>query len=407
VAASALVCLGCWAASAQAYVYWANMSLADPDASTIGRAASDGSGVEQGFMAGVDYPLSLAVDGSHLYWAGAGGIGRANLDGSDADPDFVTVPGSFYAAVAVDGSHIYWSDDVAGTIGRANLDGSDADPDFIADAGSNPLGLAADGSHVYWVNADGSSMEAIGRANVDGSGVEGSFITLPPSSSLCGVAVDGAHVYWSDEAGEAIGRADLDGSAVEDKFIAAEAPCELALDGSHVYWAGQANNAIGRADLDGSAVEQSLIPSAAGSYPIGVAADPLPAPAPPAPGPAPTSPPNSTPSATPTPSTKGGVPDTIIRAHPKAKVKTGKVKAMVRFTFASDQAGATFRCALDKGKFKPCSSPAIYAVKPGRHRFRVEALGAAGTDPTPGSFSFRVVRKKSHGASGRKARRHH
>jgi hypothetical protein len=297
---------------------------------------------------------------------------------------------------------------VAGTIGRANLDGSDADPDFIADAGNNPLGLAADGSHVYWVNANGSSTEAIARANLDGSGVEPNFISLPSSSSLCDVAVDGSHVYWSDEAGEAIGRANLDGSGVEEKFIAAEAPCELALDGAHIYWAGQANNAIGRADLDGSGVEQSLIPSAPGAYPIGVAADALPAPSPvPSPSPASAPAPGSAPSPAPTPPSPGGAPDTIIHAHPKAKVKTSKAKAKVRFTFASDQAGATFRCALDKGKFKPCSSPATYTVKPGRHSFRVEAVSAAGTDPTPARFSFKVVRKKGHGASGHKTRRHH
>jgi hypothetical protein len=87
-------------------------------------------------------------------------------------------------------------------------------------------------------------------------------------------------------------------------------------------------------------------------------------------------------------------------------VRTSRAKTKVRFTFASDQAGATFRCALDKGRFRPCTSPATYAVKPGRHRFRVEALGAAGTDPTPAGLSFKVVRKKGHGTGGRKTRRH-
>jgi hypothetical protein len=91
------------------------------------------------------------------------------------------------------------------------------------------------------------------------------------------------------------------------------------------------------------------------------------------------------------------VPNTVIRAHPKAKLKTRRAKAKVRFRFGSDQAGASFRCALDRGKLKRCTSPATYAVKPGRHRFRVEAVDAAGADPTPASFSFKVVRRKPHG----------
>jgi hypothetical protein len=33
-------------------------------------------------------------------------------------------------------------------------------------------------------------------------------------------------------------------------------------------------------------------------------------------------------------------------------------------------------------------------VKPGRHVFKVVAIGPAGPDPSPASFRFRVVRKR-------------
>jgi hypothetical protein len=57
-------------------------------------------------------------------------------------------------------------------------------------------------------------------------------------------------------------------------------------------------------------------------------------------------------------------------------------------------AGATFQCKLDKGSFAPCISPKTYKVKKGKHTFSVEAVGPAGTDPTPATFSFKVKKKK-------------
>jgi hypothetical protein len=87
------------------------------------------------------------------------------------------------------------------------------------------------------------------------------------------------------------------------------------------------------------------------------------------------------------------VGDTILGSHPKRTVRTGKRKVKVTFDFSSTLAGATFECKLDRGRFTPCTSPAGYRVKPGRHSFSVISVGAAGADPTPASFSFKVGRK--------------
>ena len=88
-------------------------------------------------------------------------------------------------------------------------------------------------------------------------------------------------------------------------------------------------------------------------------------------------------------------PNTKLGKHPAAKVKTKAAKAKVKFTFSADVAGATFQCKLDKGAYKPCASPKIYRVKPGKHKFSVRAVGPGGTDNTPATFSFKVVREKS------------
>jgi virginiamycin B lyase len=97
--------------------------------------------------------------------------------------------------VAVDRQYIYWVGDPR-DIGRANLDGSDVNPSFmtLVDA----TWVAVNDQHIYWVN---SADVAIGRANLVGSQVNRSFITLPEGSSPNAVAVNGQHIYWSDVAG--------------------------------------------------------------------------------------------------------------------------------------------------------------------------------------------------------------
>jgi hypothetical protein len=87
-------------------------------------------------------------------------------------------------------------------------------------------------------------------------------------------------------------------------------------------------------------------------------------------------------------------PNTILGSHPKKTIKSKKKKVKVKFTFSSDVAGATFECKLDKGSSAPCTSPKTYKVKPGKHTFSVEAVGAGGPDQTPATFKFKVKKKK-------------
>src|ERR687892_321651 len=172
----------------EAFVYWGDVPPRDRP--TIGRANLDGTGATRQFitLGGLSASTNgVAVDDAHVYWNLLGQIGRANLDGTGVDRSFIS--GIVAGAVAVDAAHVYWSDSSAN--GRANLDGTGVDRSFITgiDAGA----VAVDAAHVYWSD---SITGAIGRANLDGSGVEPSFIPNP-GSSPCGVAVDDAHVYWN------------------------------------------------------------------------------------------------------------------------------------------------------------------------------------------------------------------
>jgi hypothetical protein len=74
----------------------------------------------------------------------------------------------------------------------------------------------------------------------------------------------------------------------------------------------------------------------------------------------------------------------------KPKKRTTKRRA--KFTFSSSEAGSHFKCKLDRKPYTPCSSPFVKRVKPGKHRFRVEAIDAAGNvDPTPASYRWKVL----------------
>lgn len=238
-------------------LYWANSA-----SYSIGRANVDGSLANPALVSlpNTSGPVGVAVDGQHVYWAddAQGRIGRANLDGSGADDSFITLSGDTYnvADVAVDPQHVYWVDglNTTGEIGRANLDGSGVDQSFITVPGY-PAAVAVSGQYIYWANELDNS---IGRANLDGSGVDQSFIT--GCSSPLAVAVDGQHIYWTNGGGFSLGEANLDGSGVNQDFIASSpsAPGGLALDGQHLYW--QTNNTIARANLDGSGVNENFIP---------------------------------------------------------------------------------------------------------------------------------------------------
>jgi hypothetical protein len=82
-------------------------------------------------------------------------------------------------------------------------------------------------------------------------------------------------------------------------------------------------------------------------------------------------------------------PETSIIKRPKDKSSRSKAK----FKFSSSEAGSSFACRLDKKKFKPCVSPKVYKVRPGKHTFEVRATDAAGNvDPTSAKDRFKVLR---------------
>ena len=83
-------------------------------------------------------------------------------------------------------------------------------------------------------------------------------------------------------------------------------------------------------------------------------------------------------------------PGTTITAGPKGTI----TRRTVTFRFRATQAASRFRCTLDLGAWRPCSSPrSLRNLAVRRHVFRVRAIDPSGNvDPTPARRAFRVVR---------------
>lgn len=78
-------------------------------------------------------------------------------------------------------------------------------------------------------------------------------------------------------------------------------------------------------------------------------------------------------------------PSTSITRHPPKKAGSS-----AKFKFTSDKPGATFRCRLDRRRFRACTSPVTYRkLAAGEsHRFKVFAIDELGV-PDPSKATFR------------------
>lgn len=99
----------------------------------------------------------------------------------------------------------------------------------------------------------------------------------------------------------------------------------------------------------------------------------------------------------------GGDPDTRIDKRPKATVRTKAKRAVVKLSFSSPDAGASFACRLvriAKGAktpaFAACKSPKTYRLAAGRYRFEVRAALGGAVDKSPATAAFRVVHVARH-----------
>lgn len=256
---------------AAAAVYWSSSN------GGVGAANLDGTELQSDYFYW-PYPAEsggsscgVAINSAYLYWAGSSGIGRRRLEGEGIYPATVVPHLEGPCGLTLDGSHIYWgnpgghppSGPLAGSLGRANLDGSEATNAFVTGL-ERPCDVAVGGSHVFWVEHPPiSEAGGIGRANLDGSMPQRSFIPFPTWNPSCGLTASGGYLYWGE--GQAIARTNLDGGEVDDAFIPGTGIVTgIAVQSGYIYWAAEwpdGTSSIGRANLDGSEANPTWISS--------------------------------------------------------------------------------------------------------------------------------------------------
>lgn len=91
------------------------------------------------------------------------------------------------------------------------------------------------------------------------------------------------------------------------------------------------------------------------------------------------------------------LPDTRFVKAPPGTVRTAaKRAARLRFVLAADRPGSSFRCRLDRQRFRPCEARLALRVPRGRHRFEAYAVDALGNvETTPARRIVRVTPKHS------------
>lgn len=96
----------------------------------------------------------------------------------------------------------------------------------------------------------------------------------------------------------------------------------------------------------------------------------------------------------------------LLACVPRTRITRFKLRqrrAKVWFTAAGTQEAVTFRCRLDRRRWRPCASPVVYKrLKPRRHVIKVRAYSPIASDQTAAKRKFRVKRPaKSKGVARR------
>lgn len=163
------------------HIYWANFG-----SNSIGRASLDGSSPSQFFIGAVYEPCGLAADSKFIYWTSAAlnYVGRALIDTGDKGPPLVEGDKSFgFCGLAVSAGHLFWGG-FGNRIGRVNVDGSEAEPSFLTGV-DGACGIAVHGDRLYWSEQQSGD---IGVAGLNGGAPPERIVSS--LSRPCGLAVD-------------------------------------------------------------------------------------------------------------------------------------------------------------------------------------------------------------------------
>jgi hypothetical protein len=223
-------------------VYWSTQGSYDPDAGwydgSVVKVAADGGDRPVPLATAQANPISVAVDGTHVYWAdnSSGSLLRVAVDGGT--PITLATGLSFPSAIATDGTSIYCAEHGNGTIETVANDSEAGAPKTLLVFGQDNIwGIAVAGGSVYWVDD--------GPLERDGGFTHGAIMQVPADGGLFarlawpvdnpyGIAADSTHVYWTQIG--AVMSAPLDGGPPTMIAPGQQEPGGVVVDSTNVYW---------------------------------------------------------------------------------------------------------------------------------------------------------------------------
>jgi len=247
------------------HVYWSNYT----STGAIRRATITG-GAAENLATSQNLPNGIAVNSTRIYWA-AEGESRVRMTlkgGGGAVTTIWNLPASSPAAVSATDAVVVW-DTWAGGIYRANADGSSPAVVYPIGTNSNPNRIVTDGTYIWWVNWGGGQV----RRGTLTSGVPINLATS--QGELLSVAVDDTHAYWTSGNPSNLIRRGLKGETSTPVTLASEqtsTPIGLAVDATHVYFASADAGTVSRVAKSGSPATVELLATGQG-YPAFMAVD--------------------------------------------------------------------------------------------------------------------------------------
>ncbi|MFZ5470355.1 MAG: hypothetical protein ACOZIN_13040 [Myxococcota bacterium] len=202
-------------------VYWIH-----PENEVVMRAPLAG-GAPTPIASGQENLSALALDDTHVYWAGAEEIRRAPKAGGPVQ--VVASKLSIPSGLSVDAQAVYWYSPMSGKLARAPKKGGAARPVLSENVTLHSFFL--DDGFLYW--SLGSEKKAVIRRQATSGGKP--FDVVTGQDVPAGLTADATHVYWTT--GDAIFRVPKEGGAAAQTVVdGTDRALSVAVDETHVYW---------------------------------------------------------------------------------------------------------------------------------------------------------------------------
>jgi len=236
-------------------IFWTNVV----GGTVVSHSINPGGGVTV-IATGLTSPETVVADVSKVYWsdtfgvgAGGGGIGRANHDGSELEPEWLSAADTENTRLLLDNATEVFALRITGGVVRASK--VFASPVTIATGAA--WGGYLDGDMLYWADYGGGQLL---RADVSGDGPFDVEVIATGQPNIYGVFVLDDVAYWTVEGDCMAGTGGMVRARAIDALgpvvdIASDLRCpeDLVVDAEHVYWTEwNGAGSVWRSNHDGS-----------------------------------------------------------------------------------------------------------------------------------------------------------